>query len=199
VTYPVAARALLRDTLLDAVGTLLDERGWSDVPMAEVARRAGVSRQTLYNEFGDRTGLAAAYVLREAQSFLADVEEAIEARPHDPRGAVAAAFEVFLTAASEHPIVHAIATGQGEGLLALVTTAESPVVELGTMRIAAVLRDGWPHLDGADAQAVAECVVRLGISYATLPTGPPRRTAQQLARVLGPFLDEAFAGARHAA
>ena len=77
MTYPVAARALLRDTLLDAVGTLLDERGWSDVPMAEVARRAGVSRQTLYNEFGDRTGLAAAYVLREAQSFLADVEEAI--------------------------------------------------------------------------------------------------------------------------
>jgi glycerol uptake facilitator-like aquaporin len=41
-----------------------------------------------------------------------------------------------------------------------------------------------------EARAVAECVVRLGISYATLPTGPPRGTAAQLARVLGPYLDE---------
>lgn len=192
--YPVAARELLRDTLLDAVGALLAERGWSDVPMAEVARRAGVSRQTLYNEFGDRTGLAAAYVMREAEKFLADVEGAIAAHPADPRGAVAAAFEVFLSSASHHPIVHAIATGQGEGLLALVTTAESPVVELGASRITAMLVDGWPHLRPADARAVAECVVRLGISYATLPTGPPRATARSLARVLGPFLDEAFAG-----
>jgi AcrR family transcriptional regulator len=190
MSYQVAARALLRDTLLDAVGELLAERGWSDVPMAEVARRAGVSRQTLYNEFGDRTGIAQAYVLREAERFLSDVERAIASRPGDPRGAVAAAFEVFLTAASHHPIVHAIATGQGEGLLALVTTGDSPVVELGTARITLALTDGWPHLAEADARAVAECVVRLGISYATLPTGPPRRTAESLARVLGPYLDE---------
>ena len=186
--YPVAAKELLRDTLLDAVGDLLEER--PDVPMAEVARRAGVSRQTLYNEFGDRTGLAQAYVLREADRFLADVERAIAEHPDDPRGAVAAAFEVFLTAASHHPIIHAIATGRGEGLLALIATDESPVVELGTARISAALTDGWPHLGAFDARAVAECVVRLGISYATLPTGAPRDTAQSLARVLGPFLDE---------
>ena len=190
MSYQVAAKSLLRDTLLDAVGELLAERGWSDVPMAEVARRAGVSRQTLYNEFGDRTGIAQAYVLREAERFLDDVEAAIASRPEDPRGAVAAAFEVFLTAASHHPIVHAIATGQGEGLLALVTTGDSPVVALGTARMVSALTDGWPGMSGEDARAVAECVVRLGISYATLPTGPPRRTAQSLARVLGPYLDE---------
>ncbi len=190
MSYQVAARALLRDTLLDAVGELLAERGRSDVPMAEVARRAGVSRQTLYNEFGDRTGIAQAYVLREAERFLEDVERAIASRSGDPRGAVAAAFEVFLTAASQHPVIHAIATGQDEGLLALVTTGESPVVQLGTARIVEALTDGWPHLRAEDAQAVAECVVRLGISYATLPTGPPRRTAESLARVLGPYLDE---------
>ena len=193
MSFQVAARALLRDTVLDSVGKLLAERGWNDVPMAEVARRAGVSRQTLYNEFGDRTGLARAYVLREAERFLDDVESAIASRPGDPRGAVAAAFEVFLTAASHHPIVHAIATGQGEGLLALVTTGDSPVVRLGTVRIVDALTEGWPSLSLEDATAVAECVVRLGISYATLPTGPPGRTAESLARVLGPYLDEVIA------
>jgi AcrR family transcriptional regulator len=196
--YPVAARELLRATLLDAVDDVLRERGWNDVPMAEVARRAGVSRQTLYNEFGDRTRLAQAYVLREAEHFLADVERAIEQRPGDPRGAIAAAFEVFLTAASRHPIVHAIATGQGEGLLAVVTTGDSPVVDLATGRLGAMLTDGWPRLRAEDAATAAAAVVRLGISYATLPAGPPRPTAQALARVLGPFVEEAFAAARAA-
>ncbi len=30
MSYQVAARDLLRNTLLDAVGELMDERGWSD-------------------------------------------------------------------------------------------------------------------------------------------------------------------------
>ena len=72
--YAVAARALLRDSLLDAAGTLLRDRSWGEVTMAEVARAAGVSRQTLYNEFGSRPEFAQAYVLREADRFIAAVE-----------------------------------------------------------------------------------------------------------------------------
>ena len=34
--------------------------------MAQIARTAGVSRQTLYNEFGSRPEFAEVYVLREA-------------------------------------------------------------------------------------------------------------------------------------
>ena len=52
--YPVAARELLRSSLLDAACEELRQRRWSDVTMAEVALAAGVSRQTLYKEFGSR-------------------------------------------------------------------------------------------------------------------------------------------------
>ncbi len=53
-SYPTAARQLLRDTLLDAMRELMAEREWGQISMAEVARVAGVSRQTLYKEFGTR-------------------------------------------------------------------------------------------------------------------------------------------------
>ena len=49
-TYAEAARTLLRDTLLDAAGDLMRERGWAEVTMADVAAAAGVSRQTLFRQ-----------------------------------------------------------------------------------------------------------------------------------------------------
>ena len=74
--YAVAARALLRDTLLDAARRELEQRAWSEVTMADIAAAAGVSRQTLYKEFGSREEFAQAFVLREAERFIAAVETA---------------------------------------------------------------------------------------------------------------------------
>ncbi|MFE7381294.1 TetR/AcrR family transcriptional regulator [Streptomyces zhihengii] len=59
-----------REALLDAAAAALRARPWSAVRMVEVAASAGVSRQTLYNEFGGKDGLAGALVRREAEGFL---------------------------------------------------------------------------------------------------------------------------------
>ena len=50
-SYRGAVRQLLRDRLLDAGRDQFGERTWAQVTMAEIATVAGVSRQTLYNEF----------------------------------------------------------------------------------------------------------------------------------------------------
>ena len=65
--YAVAARELLRDTLIGAARDELGRKSWADVTMADVATAAGVSRQTLYNEFGSRQKLAEALVVREIE------------------------------------------------------------------------------------------------------------------------------------
>ena len=88
--FAEASRTLLRDTVLDAVHDLLADRRWAEVTMGEVAERAGVSRQTVYNTFGGRDGLSQAYVIREADRFLVVVEEAVRANEQDPRSALAA-------------------------------------------------------------------------------------------------------------
>src|SRR3546814_19627511 len=56
--YREAASTLARDTALDALRELLNERNWRNVTMSHIAKAAGLSRQSLYNEFGSRRGVA---------------------------------------------------------------------------------------------------------------------------------------------
>ena len=58
--YAVAARELLRNTVFEAARHELSTRRWNEVTMADVAAAAGVSRQTLYKEFGSRDEFARA-------------------------------------------------------------------------------------------------------------------------------------------
>ncbi|MBA3300324.1 MAG: TetR/AcrR family transcriptional regulator [Thermoleophilaceae bacterium] len=195
-TYADASRTLLRDTVLDAVGELLADRTWGEVNMTEVAARAGVSRQTLYNAFGSRHALAQAYVSREADRFLVTVEAAVRESGGDARGAIAAAMEIFLAAAESHPLVRAIsASDTGDELLALVTTRGGPVLESVIGGLSELIGEQWPQIPAPKARAVAETMVRLGISHAALPSDTPRRTAGTVAELLGPHLDELVAAA----
>lgn len=184
----------VRTTMLDAVREELRTKSWAEVKMADVARLAGVSRQTLYNEFGSRGELAQAFVLREADLFLDAVQQAVLANRDDPVVALGAAFEVFLDAAAEDPLVRSLLGGGAgaEKLLPLVTTQGEPVLERATTRLNAFLLEGWPEIDPGEALLLAETVVRLAISSAALPTGPAGMTGDAVARLLGPFVREAL-------
>ncbi|MFI9249553.1 TetR/AcrR family transcriptional regulator [Streptomyces sp. NPDC053069] len=99
-----------RESLLDAAYTALARRPWSTVRMVDVAAAAGVSRQTLYNEFGSKDGLARALVRREADGYLAGVERAL-AGPGEPRERLTAVAEWTSAAARENPLIRAMLTG----------------------------------------------------------------------------------------
>jgi AcrR family transcriptional regulator len=196
--YPVAARELLRDCLLDAARDLLKQRDWSEITMADIAAAGGVSRQTLYSEFGSRGEFAQAFFLHEADRFLMAVEEAVNSRLDDPVAALAAAFDVFLTAAADDPVIRAVVSGDGnDSLLPYVTTQGQPVVEQAAHRLATVISAGWPQVDEEAIALLAECVVRLAISYAALPKGPAGMTAASVATLLGPYLERVVAEAGH--
>jgi AcrR family transcriptional regulator len=191
--YPVAARELLRNSLMDAARDLIGERPFAEVTMAQIAERAGVSRQTLYNEFGSREEFSQALLLREADRFLASVAQAVAAHRDDPAKALEAAFEVFLIAAAEDPIVRAAMRDGAEELLALVTTRGRPLVEYAVKRLAGVIAEEWPEAARSDCELLSECLVRLAISYAALPKGPTLMTAEAVAQLLGPYIEQALA------
>ncbi|HMJ02328.1 MAG TPA: TetR family transcriptional regulator [Conexibacter sp.] len=193
--YAVAARQLLRDTLFDAARDQLQHSAWADITMADVARTAGVSRQTLYKEFGTRNEFSAAFVIREGERFLDAVEQAVREHLDDPRAAVAGALEVFLALAAEDPLMRMVLSDDGTGgMLPLVTTQSMPVVTWAAQRLSAVIQEGWPQASAADAQLLSEALVRLAISYVTVPAGSPEATADAAARLLGPFIERALGG-----
>jgi AcrR family transcriptional regulator len=190
--YSVAARELLRDTLLDGARDLVMESSWAEVTMNDIATAAGVSRQTLYSEFGSRAEFAQAFVLRESEMFLAAVEAAVNAHLDDPTAALSAALDVFMTAAEEHPLIRAVVTGDGtaDGLLPFLTTQGKPVVQMASDRLAAVMVAGWPQVSEHDAVLLADCLVRLAISYAALPSASKGVTAKSVTTVLGPYIEQ---------
>jgi AcrR family transcriptional regulator len=191
VPYSVAARELLRNTLMDAACHELEGRRWADITMADIAVAAGVSRQTLYKEFGSREEFAQVLVLREAERFLDAVDQAVKASLDQPARALAAAFDVFLTAAAENPLVRTIVREEGgEELLALFTTQGKPLVERAAERLIDVIVSGWPLIRREDAELLSEALVRLAISYAALPKGPASMTANSVATLLGPYIEQ---------
>jgi AcrR family transcriptional regulator len=181
------------DSVLDAVGELLAEEAWPAVSMAAVAQRAGVSRQTLYNAFGNRDRLAQAYLMREAERFLGAIEEAVTSNVDDPRRALTSAAELFLSLVSTHPMVRAVSTQEGEELVALATTRGGALLTGMTDRLSELIQANWPQVDPAGSRLLAATLVRLAISHAVLPTNPPERTAADITRILGPFVDELLA------
>ncbi|MFE9430433.1 TetR/AcrR family transcriptional regulator [Streptomyces sp. NPDC006640] len=175
-----------RESLLDAAYTALARRAWSAVRMVDVAAVAGVSRQTLYNEFGSKDGLARALVRREADAYLAGVDRAL-ATHTDTRDRLVAAVEWTASAARSNALVRAMLTGcWGERLpapgLAAVPSASvvpaqrradgplpSPADFVTLVRDRAVATLGVSRAEAAEVTRSCELVVRLGLSYVVAP------------------------------
>lgn len=191
--YPVAARRLLRETLIAAAREEVQKRSWSEITMAEIAAAAGVSRQTLYNEFGSRDEFAQALVIHEGERFLDAVDAAVREHLDDPRAAIGAALATFLRNAGEDPLVRVLLSDDGtQGLLPFVTTQGMPVVQWATARLVATISEGWPEAPPERVKLLAESLVRLAISHVTAPIDPPDAVAERTGELLGPFIDDAL-------
>jgi len=192
VPYQTAARTLLRDTVLGAVDDLIRSRGWSATTMSDVAAAAGVSRQTLYNEFGSRPALVEAYVTREIETLVEQVTEAVRANAGDAHVALRTAFALFLKLASDEPVVQLIVNDTEGGELHRLLTGLGQA--LASDRIARLIPAVWPQVSAADGRLLAESLVRLAISHALLPSHDPAVTARGVGRMFAPFVDQLLAG-----
>jgi len=191
--YPEAAKALLRETLFGAARDQLRSRAWSEITMSDIAGAAGVSRQTLYKEFGSRDEFGQAFVIHEGERFLDAVDAAVLEHRADPRTAVGAALQTFLLTAGEDPLVRILLSDDGAGgMLPFVTTQGMPVVQWATARLTATIEAGWPQAPAPKVALLAESLVRLAISYVTAPSEAPEATAAKAGELLGPFIDEAL-------
>jgi AcrR family transcriptional regulator len=191
--YQEAARKLLRQTVFDAARDQLGRQTWSEITMADIASGAGVSRQTLYNEFGNRNEFGFAFVIHEAERFMDDVEKAVREHLDDPQAAVLAALKHFLQVAGDDPLIRILLSDDGTGgMLPFVTTQGLPVVQWATDRLATVIEEGWPQAPTADVKTLSESLVRLAISYVTTPGESAEETAKRVAGLLGPFIEKAL-------
>ena len=146
------------ERILDGALAEIAERGTDGATMDDVARRARVGRMTVFRRFGTKDALVDRLMLRELRRFLAEVDARLAA-VEDPGERVVEAFLACLRAGTEHPLMARMARLEPGWAM------ERLPLEVGRAFVAARLR-----AEGvADAEAVADVLVRLAASYVLFP------------------------------
>lgn len=160
----------LTRSLLEAAAELVAEHGSRGLRMVDVATRAGVSRQTVYNEFGNKERLVQAVALHKTTEFLDGVRERLAASP-DPVDGLRRAIEFAFDLAGRDVLAKSVLNGaNAEDMLPFLTTKGQPVLTLATAVFAQHIRAHWPGLAAERVQLVAETVVRVALSHLLTPS-----------------------------
>ncbi|GLZ34321.1 TetR family transcriptional regulator [Lentzea sp. NBRC 105346] len=154
--------------LLDEAAELLAAHGFQGLRMIEVATRAGVSRQTVYNEFGNKEGLVQAVAAHRTADYVRGFQDRLE-QGGEPFEALRSALRFTFEQTAQDRLVSAILTGaDAEDLLPLMTTRGMPVLGPAVEVVAQHLAR---HFPGTDVRLCAETTVRLALSHLLLPMG----------------------------
>jgi len=157
--------------IIDAVLAELLVTPLRKVALEDVARRAGVTRMTVYRRFGDREHLIEASFAREVARFLDGVAAAGDSEA-EPTEQIATAFATALRLAHSHPVVaHWLATSPGD-LLETILADDAFMVAAGSAFIAASIGEIGPLRTSTEGQPqrFGELIARL---FAALVLMPP--------------------------
>ncbi|MEO8748864.1 MAG: TetR family transcriptional regulator [Allobranchiibius sp.] len=171
------------ERILSATAELIVNDGWSGITMTKVAARAGVSRQTVYNEFGTRPALARAIVMRELTSVLAGVEAAFSAHPGDAAAAVRATVLTVLQYAERNPLLGAaLVDGPGNELLAPLTVDSGLLLQSAKDVVLAQLSSFGLELAQEELCDGVNLIARAIVSHMLQPSGSSGHTADAVSR-----------------
>lgn len=175
----------LRERILDAAFEITTERGWQSVTMAQVGAVAGVSRQSVYNEFGNKRALAEALVTRELGRFLDAVDAEIMSGATPADAGIAATDRVFAIAAT-NPLLHAVLSAAGGGasdLLPLITSESRPVIQAAVERVVATMRERFGDID-PELEVIVDAIVRVVLSRLIQPGADDTQSVEVVIRRL---------------
>jgi AcrR family transcriptional regulator len=185
---PDVRAAETRERIVDAAFKAVERFGLSRFTMDDVARLAGVSRQSVYRYFDSKDALIVALVYREEEAFIDGVREA-EARHEGLEDAMREAILFCLRTARKHPLLDRLLESEPDALLPYLTTKGAGVI--GRARdVIEALASQRPGVDPELVHRTADLAVRAIVSYTLLPSqDPPETVAAEVARILATALE----------
>ncbi|MFD3662540.1 TetR/AcrR family transcriptional regulator [Streptomyces sp. NPDC058659] len=191
-----SVRSLLRERVLDATYLLVAAEGRGGLRMTAIARAAGISRQTLYNEFGSKDAIGKALVQREVEGFLRGIQRELDAHRGELEATAAAGVGYTLQRAADNPLIKGVLVAERGGedeLLACPATRPEPAFGTATAMLDAYAIETWPEVDEESRRLAVETIVRLTVSHIVRPVASPEESARRIARITA---RTAYPGAR---
>lgn len=75
-------RQMTRQKLFTALSTLMAERGFDTITLADIAEAAGVGRTAVYNHFHDKEALLLGFITHETEQYAHTLERALDGIDH---------------------------------------------------------------------------------------------------------------------
>ncbi len=184
------ARARLLDAALETAAI----HGLAKLSVGDVARRAGLSRQTLYKHFPSRDALVAETILREARRMTDQIVAAANAET-DPERSLEVAILATLRMARDHPLLDRLVRTEPEALLPFLVADGGVVGTAVRATVEAIVDEKVPGLPPVTLRRVADMVSRLLISYAVnAPDDPPEVVAGVVSQMMTGGLSRMLGG-----
>ncbi|WP_040789906.1 TetR/AcrR family transcriptional regulator [Nocardia paucivorans] len=175
-TDPPILQRILADPVTDgakvlesALSAFLDF-GIKRTSMGEIARRAGISPATLYRRFESKNDLVEAVMAREAQRFVAKIDNRVRT-VEGTENQLVEIFVAFISAIAGNPLLLRLLRTEPDLILPKLTTEAGPILAVGRHYLAGKLRELHNGDDDFDADLVAEIMARLALSLALTPDG----------------------------
>jgi AcrR family transcriptional regulator len=175
--FAARTKERLRAEIVAAAAEEVLARGWDGLRMQAIADMVGISRQTIYNEFGGKPGLARALVAAMTHRYIDEVEGIID-QSRELGEALRATARRTLEIFADDALFKTILAADGSGtFLPLYTSEGAPLIDLITVRMSAIVTRRFPHLDPRRMRIATEAITRLMISYVVLPMSAPEQVA----------------------
>mgnify|MGYP002653291441 CR=1 FL=1 len=170
----------LRARILDATAGLTIGGGWAAVSMGKIASAVGVSRQTVYKEFGSRQSIAEAYVMRRLDAALDEVEANMRDNP-DLESALQASISTFFELV-DAPLVQTVLAGgvSSPDLIQLIEITNRHATE----RLAALFKEIRPGIPDGDAVVFGDTIARVCAAHAFAPTLERDEATRRVVRLM---------------
>jgi AcrR family transcriptional regulator len=164
---PTAGDDPAADRIMDAGLEQFIRFGLRRSTVDDVAKRAGVSRVTVYRRFRNKDGLVSACLMRESRRFLNRLDAAVEDLPR-MEDRVVEGFVVTLRAIQSHPLMGGLLRLEPEVVLPFFTTESGAVLIAMREHLARHFREAGDV--AGDPGPVAELMVRVVVSFLLNPT-----------------------------
>ncbi|MCH9721517.1 MAG: TetR/AcrR family transcriptional regulator; helix-turn-helix transcriptional regulator [Actinomycetia bacterium] len=172
-------------TILDAALVEFDRHGIRKVTLGDVARRAGVSRTTIYRRFANRDELIAAVMDRENARLFADIaDELKQSRPrsNDPQlNYYVEAFTSAILLSRRHRVLSRMITDEPALALELARRHYRAAVIRIEQALRAIFPPGFADRVGRRAVTeLADDTWRYAMMALLLPSADPLETADDI-------------------
>jgi len=187
-----------RERVLDAAQSCLERFGLAKTTIEDVAQASGLSRATVYRQFGSRDALLLAVAARDADRVASRAALHLQ-RFEDVGSWIVEGMLFCLREIPKRPVLSQFLAPQEFGAASRMLLTSDRMLAIGSEILRPMFeparRRGLLHED-LELDSLMEWVLRILMSYLAVP-GPPSRTEEDLRRLLrGMLLPAVLVGGR---